>query len=220
MGNAAAILYTNLSNVFNKRLQVVMIGLDGAGKTTILYRLKHNKEARSTVPTTAFNVETISPHKNLKLLLWDTAGTDITRPLWKTYCRKADGIIFVVDSTDLKRLEEAKIELEEVLNIKGSFGTLLLILANKQDLRQSVSPIELAQKLELDYLDGSVNWHMHPTSGRYGDGLQESMLQFAAMIRRNRKIGARNRKLGDRSWSDECVGGNRGFSSTKYSKFV
>ena len=99
MGNAAAVLYGNLNNVFNKRLQIVMIGLDGAGKTTILYRLKYNKEARSTVPTTAFNVETISgkttilyrlkynkearstvpttafnvetisPHKNLKLLL-------------------------------------------------------------------------------------------------------------------------------------------------------
>lgn len=190
-----------------------MIGLDGAGKTTILYRLKHNTEARAIVPTTAFNVETISPHKNLKLLLWDTAGTDMSRPLWKTYCRKADGIIFVVDSTDFKRLDEAKVELEEVLNIKGSENVPLLILANKQDLKDSVSPIVLAQKLELDSLENSVNWLMLPTSGRYGDGLQEAMLQFAAMIRANKKPAEKND-------SGEVISMYGGFHSIKYSKFV
>ena len=210
MGNAAAILYGNLRNVFNKRLQVVMIGLDGAGKTTILYRLKYNREARSTVPTKAFNVETISPHKNMKLLLWDTAGTDITRPLWRTYCRKADGIIFVLDSTDIKRLDEAKVELESVLSIKGSQNVPLLILANKQDLKYSISPIELAQRLEFDSLEYPINWHMHPTSGRYGDGLQESMLQFAGMIHAHRKHGDKT----------EVVDTNGGFSSAKYSKFI
>ena len=213
MGNTAGLFYNNCNNLFNKRLQIVMIGLDGAGKTTILYRLKHNKEARSIVPTTAFNVETISPHKNLKLLLWDTAGTDITRPLWKTYCRKADGIIFVVDSTDFKRLDEAKVELEEVLNIKGSEGVPLLILANKQDLKDSVSPIILARKLELDSLENSVNWHMHPTSGRHGDGLQEAMLQFAGMIRANRKFSEKNS-------SGELISMHGGFHSIKYSKFI
>jgi ADP-ribosylation factor-like protein 4 len=136
-----------------------------------------------------------------------------------------------VDSTDFKRLDEAKVELEEVLNIKDSHNTPLLILANKQDLKSSVSTIELAQKLELDSLESWVNWHMHPTSGRHGDGLQESMLHFAAMIRHTRKIGARNRKMGEKKNRGKLggvVGGggerdwgeNGGFSSTKYSKFV
>ena len=90
----------------------VMIGLDGSGKTTILYRLKYGQYAR-TIPTIGFNCEKISS-KTGSFHLWDIGGQDKTRPLWRSYTRCTDAIIFVVDCSNKERMEEAKLELMKI----------------------------------------------------------------------------------------------------------
>jgi len=210
MGNT--LLHT-LNNNFSKKLQIVMLGLDNSGKTTLLYRMKLKEEIRKTTPTAAFNVETIRPLKNLKFLVWDTAGHAPVRPLWRAYIRKSDAMIFVIDSSDPARFDEARVELDGILNSRDSGGIPLLILANKQDLNTSVPPLELARKLELDSLRSTVDWHMHPTSGRFGDGLQDALVQLSEMITRSREMNTLSKRTGSLTTTNR-------FEKIEASKFI
>ncbi|KAH3863736.1 hypothetical protein DPMN_026734 [Dreissena polymorpha] len=132
--------------------QIAMLGLDLSGKTTCLYRLKFNQYT-DTRPTVGFNCEKIefeTPNGKTRVFtIWDVGGQDKTRPLWKSYTRKADGIIYVVDSTDKERLEEAKIELVKLLKSPETFGLPVVILANKQDLPESLEKYEIEKSLGL-----------------------------------------------------------------------
>lgn len=83
-----------------------MIGLDGAGKTTMLYQIKLG-EAPSTVPTIGFNVEKVK-FKNVEFTLWDIGGQTNIRKLWNFYYDNTDAVIFMVDSSDSERYELAK----------------------------------------------------------------------------------------------------------------
>jgi small GTP-binding protein len=73
-----------------------MLGLDAAGKTTILYKLKLNQSV-TTIPTVGFNVETVT-YKNVKFNVWDVGGQDKIRPLWRHYYTGTQGLVFVIDS--------------------------------------------------------------------------------------------------------------------------
>lgn len=98
-----------------KEVRVLILGLDNAGKTTILYRLQVD-EPVTTVPTIGFNVETLR-YKNIKFQVWDLGGQTSIRPYWRCYYPNTDAIIFVVDSTDVERLELAKAELFALLDV-------------------------------------------------------------------------------------------------------
>lgn len=116
-------------------LHVVMLGLDSAGKTTALYRLKFDQYL-NTVPTIGFNCERVrgalGKAKGVGFLVWDVGGQEKLRPLWKSYTRCTDGIIFVLDSVDVERMEEARMELARTC--RDNLGVPVLLLANKQDL--------------------------------------------------------------------------------------
>merc|ERR1712126_464283 len=75
-------------------MRILMVGLDAAGKTTILYKLKLG-EIVTTIPTIGFNVETVE-YKNISFTVWDVGGQDKIRPLWRHYFQNTDGLIFVV----------------------------------------------------------------------------------------------------------------------------
>ena len=94
--------------------RLCMVGLDAAGKTTILYKLKLG-EVVTTIPTIGFNVEAIE-YGNLTLTVWDIGGQDKIRPLWRHYYSDTQGVIFVVDSNDRDRLSQAKDELHGLLD--------------------------------------------------------------------------------------------------------
>merc|ERR1711892_1638929 len=91
-----------------------MVGLDAAGKTTILYKLKLG-EIVTTIPTIGFNVETVE-YKNISFTAWDVGGQDKIRPLWRHYYQNTQGLIFVVDSSDRERIQESHDELHKMLN--------------------------------------------------------------------------------------------------------
>ena len=104
-----------------------------SGKTTILYKLKLN-ETVSTIPTIGFNVETVQPVKGLTFTVWDVGGQEKIRRLWQHYYQNCEGLIFVIDSSDIERLEEVKSELFGVLESDAMQDVPFVILANKQDL--------------------------------------------------------------------------------------
>merc|ERR1712094_66392 len=99
--------------VGKKDCRILMVGLDAAGKTTILYKLKLG-EVVTTIPTIGFNVETVE-YKNITFTVWDVGGQDKIRPLWRHYYENTQGVIFVVDSNDRDRMQEAKSELDQLL---------------------------------------------------------------------------------------------------------
>ena len=105
MGLSLSSLFKDL--IGKKQIRFLMVGLDAAGKTTILYKLKLG-EIVTTIPTIGFNVETVE-YKNISFTVWDVGGQDKIRPLWRHYFQNTQGLIFVVDSNDRERIGEARL---------------------------------------------------------------------------------------------------------------
>lgn len=103
-----------------------------AAPTAILYKLKLDTDV-TTIPTVGFNVETVT-YKNTKFNVWDVGGQDKIRPLWRHYFSGTQGLIFVIDSNDRDRLEEARNELARIIQDREMKDALLLVFANKQDI--------------------------------------------------------------------------------------
>ncbi|CAH1257922.1 uncharacterized protein [Branchiostoma lanceolatum] len=174
MGKLIAKLYGQ------QEVRILMLGLDAAGKTTTLYRLKLG-EVVTTIPTIGFNVETIE-YKNVKFTSWDVGGRDKARPLWRHYYPNTDAIIFVLDSNDRERLPEMREEIGRYLNEDELRDCLFLILANKQDLPNALPPDVIREKLELDTVLRDRQWHLQPTSAREGHGLYEGLDWLTAKL--------------------------------------
>ena len=150
-----------------------MLGLDNAGKTTILYKLKLGKTSK-TVPTVGFNVETVK-HKNVSFAVWDCGGQERIRPLWRHYFTVTNALIYVVDSLDVDRLEESKQELFRIVTDKELTNCLLVVLANKQDVDGAVKPKDLIERFQLNKLTGEHTWSVIPTIAIDGTGLVETL---------------------------------------------
>nr|AAQ21038.1 ADP ribosylation factor [Branchiostoma belcheri tsingtauense] len=163
-----------------QEVRILMLGLDAAGKTTTLYRLKLG-EVVTTIPTIGFNVETIE-YKNVKFTSWDVGGRDKARPLWRHYYPNTDAIIFVLDSNDRERLPEMRQEIGTYLQEDELRDSLFLILANKQDMPNALPPDVIKEKLELDTLLRGRQWHLQPASAKEGHGLYGGLDWLAAKL--------------------------------------
>ena len=164
---------TFFSRLFPKHeARIVMVGLDAAGKTTILYKLKLG-EVVSTIPSIGFNVESVE-HKNVSLTIWDIGGQDRIRALWRHYFKGCQAIKFVADSNDPDRFAAAGEELQKMLNHEKLADSALLVFANKQDLPNAKSAAVLSDKLGLNALR-SREWHIQSCAATTGDGLFEGL---------------------------------------------
>jgi hypothetical protein len=114
----------------------------------------------SLPPAVGFNVETVT-YKNVKFNVWDVGGQDKIRPLWRHYYTGTQGLVFVVDSQDRERVDEAKQELHRILSDREMKECLLLVFANKQDLPGAMSPAEVTEKLGLHRMRDR-SWYVHP----------------------------------------------------------
>ncbi|KAL5501958.1 hypothetical protein EMCRGX_G008643 [Ephydatia muelleri] len=151
MGGLFSRLFASLWGA--KDLRILILGLDGAGKTTILYRLQVG-EVVTTIPTIGFNVETVT-YKNLKFQVWDLGGqTSI--------------------SVDRERLSISKSELVSMLEEEELKTALLMVFANKQDIEGAMTPPEISNALGLSALKNRT-WAIFKTSALKGDGLQDAM---------------------------------------------
>ncbi|KAJ3358893.1 hypothetical protein AMAG_14075 [Allomyces macrogynus ATCC 38327] len=142
-----------LSSLFGKKeMRILMVGLDAAGKTTILYKLKLG-EIVTTIPTIGFNFQ------------------------------NTQGIIFVVDSNDRERINEARDELQRMLNEDELRDAILLVFANKQDLPNAMQAAEITDKLGLQSLR-QRDWYIQATCATSGDGLYEGLEWLSSTLKK------------------------------------
>lgn len=170
MGHSISVLFSRLFG--KKEMRILMVGLDAAGKTTILYKLKLG-EIVTTIPTIGFNVETVE-YKNISFTVWDVGGQDKIRPLWRHYFQNTQGLIFVVDSNDKDRVQEAKEELMRMLAEDELRDCVVLVFANKQDLPNAMNVAEITDKLGLNSLRNR-SCYIQATCATSGDGLYEGL---------------------------------------------
>ena len=178
MGNFIARALSRLVGS-NRDMRVLMVGLDAAGKTTILYKLKLG-EIVTTIPTIGFNVETVD-YKNVSFTVWDVGGQDKIRPLWRHYYQGTQGLIFVVDSNDKDRIGEAHDELHRMLSEQDLRDAVVLILANKQDLPNAMPVAEVTDKLGMHSLRNR-RWYTQATCATTGEGLFEGLDWLSANL--------------------------------------
>merc|ERR1712151_1144277 len=153
-------------------MRILMVGLDAAGKTTILYKLKLG-EVVTTIPTIGLNVETVE-YKNLSFTVWDVGGQAKIRPLWRHYYQGTNGLIYIVDSSDRDRVEDAREELMSLVNADEMRDVTLLVYANKQDLPNAMTSAEVSEKLGLHTMRNR-QWFIQSACATTGDGLYEGL---------------------------------------------
>uniref|UniRef100_A0A3Q3DRR6 ADP-ribosylation factor-like 6 n=1 Tax=Hippocampus comes TaxID=109280 RepID=A0A3Q3DRR6_HIPCM len=186
---------------FKKEVNVLCLGLDNSGKTTIINKLKpSHAQAQDIVPTIGFSIEKFKT-SSLSFTVFDMSGQGRYRNLWEHYyksvgsqrrcghrpdafihiaqivlCREGQAVIFVIDSADKLRMVVAKEELDTLLNhpdIKHK-RIPILFLANKMDVRDALSSVKVSQLLCLDNIKDKP-WHICATDALKGDGLQEGV---------------------------------------------
>ena len=158
-----------------------MIGLDSAGKTSILYRLKTGKEVPEC-STIGFNVESFS-YKGLNFTFLDVGGQDKLRVLWKQYYKTTHGIIYVVDSSDSDRIEDAAEELKKFLSEQELKNCVVLIMANKQDLNRALKPDVVEEKMGIKQIQG-ITYHVVGTSDVTGEGIKEGLDWLVSVLQK------------------------------------
>jgi ADP-ribosylation factor-like protein 4 len=178
-------------------VQLTMIGLDQSGKTTLLYRLKYDQYTNTT-PTIGFNCEKVKCEvgsaKGTTFTIWDIGGADKTRPLWRAYIRSSKGIIFVVDSVDHERIEEAKLELTKLMHCSDNPGLPILVIANKQDRPGSLDCETVGRQLGLHELPPSQLWSLFGACAITGEGLSDAIDAMYELVLKRRKLKLKKKK--------------------------
>ncbi|XP_065882453.1 ADP-ribosylation factor-like protein 2 [Dysidea avara] len=151
-----------------KEMRLLILGLDNAGKTTILKKFS-GEDISIISPTLGFNIKTLE-YKSFKLNFWDVGGQKSLRSYWRNYFESTDGLIWVVDSADRRRLQDCKDELHALLLEERLAGATLLVFANKQDLPGSLSAEEIKECLQLDMIK-THHWQILQCSAVTGENL-------------------------------------------------
>ncbi|CCG81246.1 Putative uncharacterized protein [Taphrina deformans PYCC 5710] len=146
-------------------LRILILGLDNAGKTTILKSLL-NEDISTISPTLGFNIKTCT-FEGFRLDIWDVGGQKSLRSYWRNYFESTDGLVWVVDSNDRARLSDCRTELNRLLAEERLLGADLLILANKSDVKGCMLPSEIAEMLQLDKIKGH-RWRIFEVSAVTG----------------------------------------------------
>ena len=167
-------IFSKILDFFSRsrnNFKIIILGIQNAGKTTILYRLSLGQLV-TTTPTIGSNVEEIS-YNNVKLQAWDLGGQQSTRSVWDVYFVNTDAIIYVIDTHD-ETYDDSKTQFYKLLSNEALKNAVILIYANKQDLPGAKSVAEIIQIYELDTIKDHI-WHIQPCSAQTGEGLITGM---------------------------------------------
>lgn len=166
--------FKNFMGLNNSKPQrrILFLGLDNAGKTTIL-KAMCNESPTSIAPTRGFNVKQLKTNK-LELNIWDIGGQRTLRAYWENYYDKVNGIVWVIDSADERRMEETGEELAALLQEEKLAGVPIIVLANKQDLATAKTADEISLELNL-HMIRNRNWQIQACSAIDGTGLKEAL---------------------------------------------
>ncbi|KAF2247077.1 ADP-ribosylation factor 6 [Trematosphaeria pertusa] len=194
---------------------ILLLGLDNAGKTTLLEQIKANYTSLNpnlkTVPTVGQNVATVSlppPNPPIYLKIWDVGGQHSLRGLWQSYYSSCHAIVFVIDSSDVGnatladlgsglhedngRLEECRLVLESVLHNEDASGVPILVLANKQDREDCVEVVRIKEGFVRKVFEGEKGGNVRdsrvlPCSALTGTGVQEAVEWLCSRVRWNKE---------------------------------
>eukprot|EP00741_Cyanophora_paradoxa_P006273 tig00000989_g6082.t1 len=155
-----------------KEMRLLILGLDNAGKTTIVKRM-NGENIEEIAPTLGFEIRTWE-YRGFKLNVWDVGGQTTIRSYWRNYFEQTDGLVWVVDCADRLRLEDCRAELHKLLQQERLAGASLLVFANKQDLPGALTAPEIASILQLNEIK-SRHWHIQPCSAVTGNGLVDGI---------------------------------------------
>ncbi|KAM0682030.1 ADP-ribosylation factor-like protein 8A [Mitosporidium daphniae] len=134
---------------FKQEMELTIVGIQNAGKTTLLNMITNGVFNEDMIPTIGFNMRKITKG-GIIIKMWDIGGQPRFRSMWERYCRNVNAILFVVDSSDYERMEEAKRELHALVARASLHGVPLLVLANKNDLPKAFSSKELIVAFDLE----------------------------------------------------------------------
>ncbi|KAL4431203.1 hypothetical protein ABPG75_006459 [Micractinium tetrahymenae] len=175
-----------------EELHVLVVGLDKAGKTTLLERLKTlytdvpGLEPSQVVPTVGLNLAHFEA-LGTPLLCWDVGGAAGLRSIWSKYYGECHALVFCVDAADRGRLEEAKAALDRALGDRDLYGAPLLVLANKHDVEGAASPAELAEVFGLGRLDGRRPSSIQAVTARTGEGVKPAVQWLVENIKKSQR---------------------------------
>jgi ADP-ribosylation factor related protein 1 len=205
----------NLTRVPIKPIEysILLLGLDNAGKTTLLEQIKSiylpsaAMPSGKTVPTVGQNVSTITlPDVYLKI--WDVGGQHSLRRLWQSYYSSCHAIVFVIDSTDVGdadieklsrgeagdggRLDECRLVLEDVIQHSETEGVPLLVLANKQDREDCIEVVRVKEGLVRKVFEGEKGSGVRdsrvlPISALTGTGVREAVEWLRSRVKWNKE---------------------------------
>jgi ADP-ribosylation factor related protein 1 len=192
---------------------ILLLGLDNAGKTTLLEQIKSlylpsaSLPSGKTVPTVGQNVSTITL-PDLYLKIWDVGGQHSLRRLWQSYYSSCHAIVFVIDSTDVGdadieklgrgeagdggRLHECRLVLEDVIQHSETEGVPLLVLANKQDREDCVEVVRVKEGLVRKVFEGEKGGGVRdsrvlPISALTGTGVREAVEWLCSRVKWNKE---------------------------------
>jgi ADP-ribosylation factor-like protein 3 len=156
----------------DKEPRILILGLDNAGKTSILRKLS-DEDPMQTQATQGFNIKSVDC-EGFKLNMWDIGGQKAIRAYWPHYYDDVDCLIYVVDAADRRRLEETGLELQTLLADEKLAKAPLLVFANKMDLATALSARDITEALTLEGVRDR-QWHIQACSAKTGEGLHEGL---------------------------------------------
>ncbi|GLC39908.1 hypothetical protein PLESTB_000673500 [Pleodorina starrii] len=187
-----SLLYGFYEYIFRKdEFHVLILGVDKAGKTNVLERLKTiftqsiGLDPGKILPTVGLNVGRIEAHKN-NLVFWDLGGQSGLRSIWDKYYSEAHAIVYVVDAANRSRFDESRAALDRMLEHRELSGAPLLIMANKQDLEGAASSQDVGQAFGIERVEGR-QFKVLPVSAYTGQGLKEGVEWLVETIRRSHR---------------------------------
>ncbi|XP_026556536.1 ADP-ribosylation factor-like protein 13B isoform X1 [Pseudonaja textilis] len=153
-----------------RKVTLIMVGLDNAGKTATVKGIQ-GESPEDVAPTVGFSKIELK-QRWFEVTIFDLGGGKRIRGIWKNYYAESYGVVFVVDSSDVERMEETKETISEVLRHPKISGKPVLVLANKQDKEGALAEADVIEYLSLEKL---VNEHkclcqIEPCSAILGNG--------------------------------------------------
>jgi len=172
-----------------EEFQILILGIDRAGKTTLLEQLKALYTGLDPLPpskippTVGLNIGRMQVSR-AKLIFWDLGGSSTLRSLWENYYSEAHGLVYVVDASDHERIEESKQTLEGLLNHPDLAAIPLLLFANKQDAEGALTPPELDARFDLQQsMSRSQQRNVIGTTALTGDGVEAGITWLVESLR-------------------------------------
>lgn len=176
--------------IFRKQqFQVLIVGLDYAGKTVVLEQIKgifsglEPLPPNQIPPTVGLNIARCVIDR-INLVFWDLGGQRSLRKLWEQYYGEAHGLLFVVDAADRERIDEARETLQQLLDNPELAGIPLLVFANKQDAAGALSAHEVQARFGLQQADGSSQpQNVLGSTAIRGEGIEEGVRWLVETLR-------------------------------------